>query len=192
MIGIAARGRPRQGGGRISHQPLEQRDRTRRGGNGLPRILSEPQTELQHIKGFIGASPFRQFIKPGSPELRTPQAIGLLSGKGLRNRAIRPFNAAPTGLPLRSLIAPMHRQKTRDTLDHHIPYIGLGFPDQRDAAHRVIGKGFQSQGHAPHPFGTRAGFARPAPAQDQPDRPGQTGLRDIGRALVGTRPTQPI
>ena len=84
------------------------------------------------------------------------------------------------------------RANCRELLPNHIAHIGLGFPHQSNASGRPVGKGRQTQRHAAHPFRPRPRFACPAPAQHQPDRPRQSGLRQSGRALVGPCPAHPV
>lgn len=192
MKRIGTGGRPRNGGGRVFHQPFQQRHRPRRCRHRLARLRTQPQPELQHVEGLFRAPPFAQFIEPRGIELRPAQTVGIFRRKSLRDGAIGPFQPAAGRLPDRPFVAPVHRQQARHAFDHHIAHIGLGFPHQGNASGRTVGKGRQAERHAAHPFRACPRFSCSAPAQHQPDRPRQSGLRHTRRALVGPRPAHPV
>ena len=88
---FSSRAGARQRGRGIGHQPLEQRDRPRRGGDHLPRPLAKAQPELQHVESRVGMAPLGELVGPGGAELRAAQAFRILRRKGFRHRAVRPF-----------------------------------------------------------------------------------------------------
>ena len=105
MQRVRPRARARHRGRRIGDQPLEQRDRPRRGGDHLPRPLAKAQPELQHVEGRFGMAPLGELVRPGGMELRAAQALRILGGKRLRHRAVAPFDAPARGNPGRPLVA---------------------------------------------------------------------------------------
>ena len=94
MRGVGLRAGARHRRARIGDQPLQQRDRPRRGGDELARPRAQPQAELQHVEGGFGIAPLGQFVAPGGVELRPAQAFGIVGREGFRHRAVRPFQPA--------------------------------------------------------------------------------------------------
>src|SRR5665213_1744884 len=80
--------RPRQLRFRIVDQPLDERDRPRRGRDDLPQPLAKAQPELQHIERGFGVAPLGKLIAPGGRELRPPQTLRILRREHLRHRAV--------------------------------------------------------------------------------------------------------
>ena len=106
MRGVGPRGRARHRGARIGEQPLDQRDRPRRGGDELARTLPQPQAELQHVEGRVDIVPLGELVAPGGVELRAAQLLGILRGKRIsrRRRSATPgagATATQTGRSLR-------------------------------------------------------------------------------------------
>ena len=101
---------------RIGDQPLEQRDRPRRGGDHLPRPLAKAQPELQHVEGCFGMTPLGEFVAPGGGELRPAQAFRIFGRERLRDRAVRPFErGGATAIHVRPLVARDARRSKPDT-----------------------------------------------------------------------------
>ena len=94
MRRVGDRAGARHRAARIGDQPLQQRDRPRRGGDQLTRMRPEPQAELQHVEGGLRLPPFGQLVAPGGVELRPAQAFRVLGREGFRHRAVRPFQPA--------------------------------------------------------------------------------------------------
>ena len=132
--GVGLRARARQRRARIRHQPLDQRDRPRRGGDHLARAVAEPQPELQHVEGLRrhGATwrarrTRRRRIagRAGFPDLRPkkhepPRRCSIRAGGATASRAgARRGDAA---------------HQAGHALDHHLAHVVLGLADQRDAA----------------------------------------------------------
>ncbi len=160
---------PRRGardrGRRIGNQPLEKRDRPRRGRDDLPRPLAKAQPELQHVEGGVGVAPLGEFVAPGGRELRAAQAFGIFGGKRLRHRAILPFQAAARGNPARPLERGMDGEQPGHALDHHLADVVLGLADQRDARLAVAERKLL------YPLRPSAGLPCPAAAEKQPRGP---------------------
>ena len=108
MRGICVRGRARDGRARIGKQPLDKRDRARRGGDKLPWPPAETQPELQHVECRIDVTPFRQLVAPRGIELRPAQLLGVFRRKRQPDRAVRPFEPAARRCPLRALMPWRH------------------------------------------------------------------------------------
>ncbi len=81
MRGVGVRGRSRDGRARIGEQPLDQRDRARRGGDKLPRPQTETQPELQHVECRIDMAPLGKLVAPRGIELRAAQLLGVFRRK---------------------------------------------------------------------------------------------------------------
>lgn len=75
----------------IGEQTLEQCAWTRRRCNQLLWLVTQPQSELQHIERGLRLTPFRHLVRPCTMKLRPTQALGILRGKHFGDRAIRPF-----------------------------------------------------------------------------------------------------
>ena len=132
MRGIGMRGRPRDGRARIGEQPLDQRDRPRRGGDELARPQAKTQPELQHVECRIDIAPLGKLVAPGGIELRSAQLLRVFCGKRQPDAAVRPFQAAASRRPLRALVTWRHAQYARRPLDHDLAHVVFGFTDQRN------------------------------------------------------------
>ncbi len=94
MRGVGLRGRARHRRARVGDQPLDQRDRPRRGGDELARARAQPQAELQHVEGRVGVAPLGELVAPGGVELRPAQLLGVLGRERVGHRAVRAIRAA--------------------------------------------------------------------------------------------------
>ena len=108
---------------------------------------------------------------------------GLPPKRPARRRRI-PNKAAARTFPARPVALAMHGEKTGNAFDHHVAHIGGGFADERDAADGTQAELRTAKRETLHPFGAGARLARAASAEDEPDPPGQTVGREIGRPLI--------
>src|SRR4029078_9456248 len=132
MRGIGLRGSRRDSRARIGEQPLDQRDRPRRGGDELPRPRTEAQTELQHVKRRIDMPPFRKLVTPRNIELWPAQLLGVFRRKRQPDSAVRPIQPAASRGPLRALVTRRYAYDPGRPLDHDLARIVFGFTDERD------------------------------------------------------------
>lgn len=108
MRGIGVRRRPRNGRARIGEQPLDQRDRPRRGCDELPRSQTEPQAELQRVERRIDVAPLGKLVAPRGIELRPAQLLGVFRRKCEPDGTIWPFEPAARRRPLGALVTWRH------------------------------------------------------------------------------------
>ena len=108
MRGIGVRRRPRNGRARIGEQPLDQRDRPRRGGNKLPWPHAKTQPELQHVERRIDMTPLGKLVAPRGIELRPAQLLGVFRRKCEPDGTIWPFEPAARRRPLGALVTWRH------------------------------------------------------------------------------------
>ena len=126
----------RDGARRVRRETLQQRDRPRRSRHQFARVRAESEAELQHVPRRIRVAPFRELVRPGSAELRAAQTVRIVGGEALRDRAVAPLEPLARRLPLRTVVAAMHREKARDALHHHLARICGRFAHERDAPDR--------------------------------------------------------
>ena len=161
----------RHGSARVGEQPLDQRNRPRRGGDELARPAADPQAELQHVERRLRMAPFGEFVAPRGIELRAAQRFRILGRERLRHRAVRPFEAPARRDPVGPLRARGNPQDSGDAFDHHLAGVVLALADQRDMAVAALGIGRSAVGCGAHPLGAEPCFAGAAPAQHQPGGP---------------------
>ena len=151
---------------RIGDQPLDQRDRPRRGGDHLPRPLAKAQSELQHVEGCFGMTPLGELVRPGGGKLRAAQALRIFRRKHLRDRAVRPFQPPARRNPVaaaRRARCTASRPETPSIITSR-----ASCSVSPISAMRACGS---SSAMLAHPFGAGAGLAGAAPAEDQPGGP---------------------
>ncbi|MDB5524872.1 MAG: hypothetical protein JWM58_2635 [Rhizobium sp.] len=165
VLRIGAGRDPRHHRAGIVDQRPDQRHRPWRRRHHLARMAAEPQTELQHIPGFLAMLPFGKFVAPGIIELRTAQAVWILRRKDLRHRSVRPDQPPPGDLEVRPPEAG-DPPDAGNAVDHHFAGVGQRLGDQREP-HRFAG----IRCDIVHPFGAGPGLARAAPAHHQPGPP---------------------
>ena len=183
MRRIGLRRRARHRGARVGDQPPDQRGRPRRRGDELARARAQPQAELQHVERVLRIAPFGELVAPGGIELRPAQALRVLGGKRLRDRAILPFEPPPRGRPHRPLPPRAEPHQAGLALDHHLAHVMLALADQRDAPMRRIGVRRDPQRQRAHKLGAEPRLAGAAPAERKPCGP--------RRAIVGRKPAAP-
>ena len=147
MRGVGLRGRARHRRARVGDQPLDERDRPRRGGDELARARAQAQAELQHVEGGVGVAPLGQLVAPGGVELRAAQLLGVLGRKRIGHRAVCPFEPPARRGPLRAFAARAGAQNAGGALDHHLAHVVLGLAHQRDGAVRA--RRHKADGRAP-------------------------------------------
>ncbi len=163
--GVGAGRGARHRGARVGGEPLDQRDRPRRGGDELARARPQPQAELQHVEGGVRVRPLGELVAPGGVELRPAQLLGVFRREGERHRAVRPFEALPRRRPLRPLAARPRRSRPGRPLDHHLAHVAPGLADQREIARAA--RRHRAEGRAP----ARARHSAPARVLPAPRPP---------------------
>ena len=168
-------------------QPLDHRQRPRRGRDQLPRPLAEPQRELQHVEGGFAIAPLRDLVAPCGLELRPAQAFRIVGGEHLADRAVRPFQPLSRRDPFRALLQRRGPQQAGLAFHHHLARIVRGFADQRDAAMGAVRPWRDAMHHRPHPFRAGAGLAGAASAQHQPGGPRPAVVAGLAMLLMRMR-----
>jgi hypothetical protein len=164
----------------------------RRGGHHHLRPGSEPQRELQDVPGPLRPAPLGELVAPGGIELRSAQALRVISGKHLRNGTVGPDELVSRDIELRPLARRMHAEQAGHAFHHHAAHLGDGLADQRDAAARGRRQGRVTLHLRADPFGAGTRLARTAAAQHQPGAPGALRAGRERWELVVARPHQPI
>ncbi len=192
MRGIGLRSCARHRRARIGGEPLDQRDRPRRGGDERARALAQPQPELQHVEGRFGISPLGELVAPGGVELRPAQLLGVLRRKRVSHGAIRPLQPLAHPGPHRPLAARRVAQNAGRPFDHHLAHVVLGLADERDGAVRRVGIRLMPMRQRAHEFSAAARLAGAAPAQQQPGAPGRAVVAGNGRLLMRVREREKV
>ena len=165
---VAARASRRSPGSAISR--LQQRRSAAAWSSTTARGRAPSRSaELQHVPGVASAwRHLRELVAPGGVELRPAQALGVLGGEDLRDRAVRPDQPPARRLPVaagrggdarrgaRTRLRPSPRARRRRSRR----------PGRsgRPARPRMV----RPERHGAHPFGAGARLAGAAAAEDQP------------------------
>ena len=171
---------------RIGHQPLDQRDRPRRGGDHLARIAVQAAARTAACRTPFSASRHLAISSHQAAWNCGPRKLsGSSAENACGNAAVAPFEPAAARNPFGPRATRMHREQSGDAFDHHLAHLVLALADQRDALPR-------RSGERAHPFGAGARLAGAAPADDEPGHPRRTVGSEFGRLLVAVREHRPV
>ena len=173
---------------RIGDQPLDQRDRPRRGGDHLPRPSAKAQPELQHVESCFGLAPLGE-----SRRTRRRRIAGRAScsGSSAENScATAPFfhsSRRREGIhcgPIDRIRCTANTPETPSTITSR-----ASCSVSPTSAMRACGSAHAKRAH---PFGAGARLAGAAPAEDQPGGPLLAAIGPFRRALMAVRERREI
>ena len=143
----------------------------RRGRHTNPRIIAQPQPELQHVPRVLCLFPLGHFIHPRAVKLRATQAFGIIGGKHHRLGPVRPTQTLAPRDPVGPTIRRRTGQNATIAKHHHLAHLINGFPHQRHARTAPLVQGLRPFNLRPDPFRSRTRFARATPPHNHPRPP---------------------
>ena len=158
-------------GRRRRQQVFQHADIARSRGHADPRVLPQPQGELQLVPRLFGLLPLGQLIHPGRVKLRPAQPLWVMRRMHRRHGPIGPDQPLARRLPIRSPVRGRARQYPAVAKDHHLAHLLDGLSHQRHTATAPRIQGPRPFDLRAHPFRPRARLARTAPAHDHPGPP---------------------
>jgi hypothetical protein len=155
----------------VSHQPPDDGDGARGGGDDLSRMLSEAETELELIERLGGISPLRQLVTPRGIELRATKLIRLDGVEHQGGSPVRPLDHPLRGVVRRTEVLRMTGEEPGRTLDHDVSRIRGRLGNKSDARAASTGERSVAADPFTNGLGPGARLAEPSSGKDQPSRP---------------------